>query len=162
MLLKKNLINDWIDFLDNGDMAAYIIKEVKSIETGKDYLKLTCRAEETIRKCWDNYYNTSLPQLIATGDSKEIQVIIRFINSRVFNFKMGFSIAPEINKTPMISDDFACDGAEWNLREEENSLTVTAGELKLVINRACFGLTVYGSDGKLITRHAPYDLTGGE
>lgn len=48
MLLKKNLINDWIDFLDNGDMAAYIIKEVKSIETGKDYLELTCRAERLL------------------------------------------------------------------------------------------------------------------
>jgi len=161
MLLKDNLMNDWINFLDNGDMAAYIIKEVEAAEKGKGYLRLTCRAEETVRKCWANYYNTSLPQLIGTGNSLKVQVIIQFINSRVFNVKMGFSIKPGINRTPMIADDFIYEDVKCEISDSADRLIVETDALKLVINKNCFDFAVYDSGGELVTRHAPYDLSAG-
>lgn len=54
--IRDNAISKWSQFINNGEMIVYLIKEIKNIDIKGNMIVFTCDAEETHRQCWANYY----------------------------------------------------------------------------------------------------------
>jgi len=161
MLIRDNLISRWSNFLDNGDMLVYLLSEVERVDIHESYLEIYCRAEKHTRECWANHYNTSLPQLKKTGDSRTIKVVINFLSPYVFNFKMGFDVSNDIERTPMISEQFNCQNVRLNINDGKENITINSGVLKIKINKKIFNLDICDSNDRFVTKQIPHNLSGG-
>lgn len=135
MLIRDNAMSKWSQLIDNGDMNVYLVKGVERMETENGSVTFLCKAEETVRDCWANYYNTSLPQLKGIGNIVEVKVIINFISQYAFNFKMGFEVSHSIDKTPMIVDPFIGQNVDLKIKETDDEVVIDSGALRLNINK---------------------------